>query len=174
MPLSTDLRLKNISALPCEISVALRDPTLKFFAYEPETLCVPSDEERTLKVFALPDKRAKFENQLLLSIKNNPKVETINLLCTGCHVNFVIRPKLISFDHALINQASRQEIMFENVSDISVFWKIFEIEKIPKVFKFSSIKGNMVPGAKQQLFVDYTPWDSNGIPKMQIMIHVKK
>lgn len=173
-PLGTELCFKNQSALPCIITVCLRDPQLKTFIFEPTSLCVETNSEKTLKLFAMPDKKATFENQLLLSIQHNPKVEVINLSCTGCHVNFVIRPKLINFDHALINQTSKQEIVLENISDVSIFWKIIEPEKISKVFKFSCDNGNMAPSGKQKLFIEYTPFDSTGIPKLLIMIHVKK
>lgn len=173
-PLGTELHLRNQSSLPCTITVSLKDSQSKTFVYQPEDVVVEPEAEESLKLFALPDKRAKFENQLLLSIENNPKVEAIRLSCTGCHVNFMIRPKLINFDHALINQTSRQEIVLENISDVSVFWRIVEAEKITKVFKFSCVKGSMAPSSRQQLFIEYTPFDSTGIHKMQIMIHVMK
>lgn len=172
-PLSAEFRLKNATAIQCEVTPAFRDQTLKVFSYEPQSLNVAVGGEEALKVVAVPDKRAKFESQLLLSVKNNPKVEAIQLICAGCHVNFVIRPKLVNFDHAIVNQMSRQEIMLENVSDISVFWKIFEVERIPKVLKFSCTKGYMMPAAKQEVFIDYTPCDSHGIPKMIVLIHVR-
>lgn len=156
------------------MSISLRDPLLKAFVFEPESLDIEPNTEETLKLFALPDKKAKFENRLLLSIQNNPKVEVIKLSCTGCHVNFMIRPKLINFDHALINQTSRQEIVLENISDVSVFWKIVDVEKISKVFKFSCVSGNMAPSNKQKLYIEYTPMDSTGIPKLLVMIHVCK
>lgn len=172
-PLGTELRFKNISALPCAISICLRDPELKTFIFEPESLCIEPNSEEILKLFALPDRKAKFENRLLLSIQNNPKVEVIKLSCTGCHVNFMIRPKLINFDHALINQTSRQDIVLENISDVSVFWKIVDAERISKVFKLSCVSGNMAPSSRHKLFIEYTPLDSTGIPKLLVMIHVK-
>lgn len=173
-PVGTEFLLQNTSTLPCNISVCLRDAQSKVFQFEPESLCIEPNLEETLKLYAVPEKRAKYENKLLLSIENNPKVEVINLSCTGCHVNFVIRPKLIDINHALVNQTTRQEVILENVSDISVYWKIIEVDRIPKVLKFSSLSGNMLPSTKQRLLIEYTPLDGNGIPRMIIMIHVIK
>lgn len=150
----------------------MKHPSQNVFCCEPDILHIQPKTQEILKLSALPDKKATFDNRLMLSIKDNPKVETVNLSCTGCHVNFIITPKSINFDHAVLHNTSRQEILLENDSNINVFWKLVESEEILKLLQFSSVEGNMAPSAKEIVFVEYTPTHQSEAARTQVVMHV--
>lgn len=96
LPYKTTLQLKNISNLPCTVSVKLADPSL--FQSNKTMIQVHPDNTEAIEICTKPMRKGIMKSELSLSVKNNPQVYKLHLNVRTVPLDLEINPKVITFD----------------------------------------------------------------------------
>lgn len=145
---------------------------MHIFEVDPTEVNIPPDAMETVSIYARPTRKSVFDNQLLLFVKNNPKIEAIKLSCSGCKIIFNIIPKTLDFDRVNLNLTEQKNVTFENETPVSILWRIDNLEILPEGFSLSEEEGLMKAWSKQDICVSYTANEVGAIPKFKLRIVV--
>lgn len=135
-------------------------------------LKVQPNTMEVLRISAIPIANKSTDNQLLISIKNNPKVEIINLTSECCKLEFSVTPQLIQFERVLINRAETKSLFLENESLVPISWEFTQTEGILQHFNLSQLMGYIPAKTTQEVFIDYFSEVTQDVPKQAIGIEV--
>lgn len=167
----THVCLRNISLLPCNLTFTLKNNSKNFY-FDPKNITVETGEVQTLDLYALPNKKGSFENELLISIKNNPVSESIKLLCTGCKIKFNVTPKSIEFHRVNLKQREVKKVRFENESGVPCVWRFEGLEEILEKFVVSNWRGKLQPMEAKEVSFEFYSEEVMTFPKTKFRVLV--
>lgn len=169
----TEFQLNNISLLPCELSISLRNSS-KIFNIEPRSLTIEPGATNVLKVSASPNKKATFENELSISVRYNPKTESVKLACTGCKIRFSVDPKSLEFQRVSVNVKQKKKLTLLNESGVPCAWKFdgLELEEILDNFVVSAMEGVVPPCDTQDVTFQFQSSIPMTFPRIRFKILV--
>lgn len=156
--------------LPCETSFAIKCEKDAFF-YKPEKLVIQPQTTETLFIRANP--LAPYtDDQLIIAIKNNPKIEIIDLRSEGCKLSVDISPKLIYFDRVLIDHIVTKTLTVRNDSCVPLNWEFVNYEIVLQYFEISSLSGFIEAMSAQKVTFQFMSESTQNIPLQKLEIEV--
>lgn len=167
----TELHLNNVSLLPCHLSFSLRYGS-KHFDFDPRSLTIESGGMGVLYLYALPNKKATFADELLISMKNNPITRSVKLSCTGCKIKFNVNPKSVEFQRVTISQKEQRKISLQNESNVPCTWKFEGLEEFLDRFVVSDLGGVLKPLETKEVCFEFVSDEVMTFPKAKFKILV--
>lgn len=95
-PYKTTFQLKNISKLPCVVTISLHE--IAHFNCHPKSLKIAPDMVGEIEVSIKPMRKGTVRSELAIVIKNNPKVHKLFLQAKAVTLEFTISPTMIFFE----------------------------------------------------------------------------
>lgn len=163
----------NASFLPCELNLYLLKQTL-IFRFETETVSIPPAHSKSVVTYTTPYENEETKDELVMSIKDNPKIERIKLLCKGCSVDVRLTPEKLTFKRMIVDVTESKTVVLENKTPVSLFWKFSDIGNALKYFKISQVGGYMKPSKKEEIIFTLTPKMVGDIEPILLETNVSK
>ncbi|KAK2576816.1 hypothetical protein KPH14_005450 [Odynerus spinipes] len=152
---TVEFTLQNITPLEAEVSFRLTEHNPDGFNVEPETLVIPPHESRSLTVSAGAVKLGSYHNKLFFLVKNNPRVDTIELRCIGIKLDVELEEKQLSFGRVLLYRKEDRVSTIRNRSTVPIFWRI-EWKEFPEAqITFAPSEGLLQPLKEQLIEFSY-------------------
>ncbi|XP_043285632.1 hydrocephalus-inducing protein homolog [Venturia canescens] len=140
-------------SLELEASLMISDP--KTFDVEPKQLFIEPGEFGTVDVTAGVTKLGPNENRLFLLVKNNPRVEAIELRSNGTKLDVKVEEKNLAFGRALMYRAASKIFKIRNDSTVPIFWKILALVPVENRIKFAPSLGWTKPRAETDVIFTF-------------------
>lgn len=150
--------LVNTSNIPCDVTFAL-SPNCAQFQLSTDNDIIPYGSKKTLKVTANPIKANLWTDTLLISIKDNPKINTVKMSLLGCDSAIDVNPKYINFEKATTNTSISAEILLTNSTPIKLVWCFTDFDESYNnaTYTFSQTKGNLEPLSVLNVLLCFKP-----------------
>lgn len=156
--IETLFNLVNISNVLCDVTfTTLQD--CGPFQFSPDTDIIPRGSKKALKLIANPIKPDLYEDTLLISIKDNPKIEIIKMSLLGYDFAIDVSPKNIIFEKVTTNTSISKEITITNSTPIKLRWSFGDFDNLfnNSTYTLSQIKGNLEPLSIANVLLSFKP-----------------
>lgn len=107
-------------------------------------------------MIAAPLEEKIYEDYLVLSIKNNPKISKIKLSCYGCPIAIDVNPKHVLFERVTLEISLTKDIIITNNTPVEVNWNFENYQQVLENFKISNFGGKISPFCYQKSKVEFT------------------
>lgn len=164
--------MKNISTLTCDLDVSFKTATVTFSARD--SLSVEASSTGRLEIRAKPDEVKSYRNQLCISIRDNPKVEVINISCAGVGVRFEMEPRAIDFGRAVVDKVERKTCVFRNHSNVAVSWTFADAKEALRYYGVSKLKGTIEPNCTDAVVFEFVADKIMDVPLTKMQVHVRR
>ncbi|KAI4504415.1 hypothetical protein M0802_000886 [Mischocyttarus mexicanus] len=150
-----EFTLKNLTPIEAEVSLHFKDHNLDGFNVQPEKLIIPAHEDKKLIVSAGVIKLGPHHNKLYICIKNNPRVEIIELRCYGTKLEIELDEKQLSFGRILLYRKENRFNTIRNKSTVPIFWHFECNEPLDAQITFTPKEGLLPPLKEQRIEFSY-------------------
>lgn len=134
----------------------LKNPST-VFKLDEDMIVIQPNNSQFIRVDVLPLIECIYTDVLYLSIKDNPKIEQINLMATACTVKVEIQPNNVRFNRMVIDATKTMEVILTNYSYITIFWKFNDVGNALKYFIISKLCGYVKPMCEDVIRFTLTP-----------------
>jgi len=117
------------------------DTKSEIFVVDPQTLTVEPGETKQVSVSAFPKSLGPFEDELIISVKDNPEPLCYKFTCIGVKPELELDKKVLTFDKIHIMKTETRKLVLKNISQISAYWKLSGIEQLGDEIKISPVEG---------------------------------
>ncbi|KAK5646871.1 hypothetical protein RI129_005335 [Pyrocoelia pectoralis] len=172
LAIGTEFNFTNISLLPCESSFGVRLKPNSFIVEE-ETITVPPGTTQILNLKAVPLPVPEIlEDELLISIKDNPEIYSINLKSQSAPLSFIIAPKAVRFDRTLLMTIEERTVVFKNQSFVPLAWQFANLQAILKKFAIEPVEGYIEPNSSQNVTIQFQSPVKLIVPDLSIKVEI--
>jgi len=113
----------------------------EIFLIDPPNVIVNPGETVQVSVSAFPKSLGLFEDEMIISIKDNPEPLCYKFSCIGVKPELELDKKILSFDKIHIMKTETRQLVLKNVSQISAYWKLSGTEQLGDEIKITPIEG---------------------------------
>eukprot|EP00833_Pecoramyces_ruminatium_P007172 jgi/Orpsp1_1/1181204/evm.model.c7180000076296.1 len=113
----------------------------EIFVVDPPSLTVNPGETKQVSISAFPKSLGPFEDELIISVKDNPEPLCYKFSCIGVKPELELDKKMLSFDKIHIMKTETRQLVLKNISQISAYWKLSGIEQLGDEIKISPVEG---------------------------------
>jgi len=113
----------------------------EIFIIDPPSVTVNPGETKQVSVSAFPKSLGLFEDEMIISIKDNPEPLCYKFSCIGVKPELELDKKVLSFDKIHIMKTETRQLVLRNISQISAYWKLSGIEQLGDEIKITPIEG---------------------------------
>ncbi|XP_043487241.1 hydrocephalus-inducing protein-like [Polistes fuscatus] len=152
---AVEFTLKNVTPIEAEVSLHFKDNNLDGFNVQPDKLIIPANEDKKLIVSAGVIKLGPHYNKLYICIKNNPRVEIIELRCYGIRLEVELDEKQLSFGRILLYRKENRFNTIRNKSTVPIFWHFQCKEPFDAQITFTPKEGLLLPLKEERIEFSY-------------------
>jgi hypothetical protein len=105
---------------------------------------------------ASPLEEKIYEDWLVISIKNNPKIDRIKMSCYGVAIAIDVNPKHVLFERVTLEISLSKEVVITNSTPIEVTWYFVNCDEVLENFKILNFSGKIPPFSFQTSTVEFT------------------
>ncbi|ORX48158.1 hypothetical protein BCR36DRAFT_329786 [Piromyces finnis] len=113
----------------------------EIFIIDPPSVVVGPGEMKQVSVSAFPKSLGLFEDEMVISIKDNPEPLCYKFSCIGVKPELELDKKVLSFDKIHIMKTENRQLVLKNISQISAYWKLSGIEQLGDEIKIAPVEG---------------------------------
>ncbi|KAK0162784.1 hypothetical protein PV327_006530 [Microctonus hyperodae] len=128
------LNFFNPSLVDVNVEFSLANSNYAAFNLTPQVLLIKPNELGSIQVTAVALEYGINTDRLLMTIKNNPRIEEFTLACFGCELDVTLTRKNLSFGRVLLYRKVNEIVKLINKSAIPIFWK-----NLSKIFEDSQV-----------------------------------
>ncbi|KAB0798017.1 hypothetical protein PPYR_09010 [Photinus pyralis] len=155
LAVETEFNLTNISLITCEASCVIRSKPRSFVVDENALTILPgSTQVLDIKAIASAVTETN-EDQLLISIKDNPEIFSINLRSESTPLSFAVSSKSVRFERVLVNDTEERTLDLQNQSFVPLAWQLVNLQSILKKFAISPLQGYIEPRTTQNVNIEF-------------------
>ncbi|RZC43112.1 hydrocephalus-inducing protein -like protein [Asbolus verrucosus] len=155
----TTFYMNNVSYITCDINFSMQSDCEAFLFQSDSCIIEPTNRTELIAV-AAPLKQQIYDDFLIISIKNNPKVERIKLSCHGCEVGVDVNPKYVFFERVILNTSVTKEIVITNSCPVTVNWYFVNCKTVSKNLKIDRFNGTIMPFSYETVYLEFTANDA--------------
>ncbi|XP_074027129.1 hydrocephalus-inducing protein homolog isoform X2 [Leptinotarsa decemlineata] len=170
LPYSTDLTLQNASDLQCITTLELNENSP--FSIQPNNIIIKPNESVIVNLSLKAPRKGNIGGELYISVKNNPKVETIRLLAYSCALEFHVSPKLINFEKVPTDYCIKKKITLRNSTPVDLYWKLVKSDWMHDIYKLSKTNGQIKLYSVEEITVEYSPTKEETNPKKSMELQI--
>lgn len=163
--------MHNTSLLQCDISTFIFN-SHPAFAVQSKLTSIQPGKTKTLSVNCSPLEIGKFQDGIALSIKNNPKVEIIQIACTGIDLDFHLEPKELHFENVVRFRKLKKQVVLYNNSAVLLHWIVICDPEVLKHFVFPAMEGVCKPTSETEIVVQFFTKSFESPPPFKFVINV--
>ncbi|KAK9306551.1 hypothetical protein QLX08_002752 [Tetragonisca angustula] len=125
-PHRREARLKfcNISEVEADVRVSLTENGSECFFVQPQHLLIARGNCATVTLSAIATRLGTIAGKLLLCVKNNPRVEVIELQSEGTELDIELDEKELHFGRTLLHRMEHRTLTVRNKTPVSFFWHL--------------------------------------------------
>nr|XP_034173204.1 hydrocephalus-inducing protein homolog isoform X3 [Osmia lignaria] len=146
-----ELKFCNISKVDVELHFFLAKNNPECFFVQSEELLIAAGNSESLVLSTIATKFGIISEKLYLCVKNNPKVEVIELQHEGTKLDIELEKKQISFDRVLLYRMEYQSLIVRNKSAVPLFWSLKAEEPAEAQITFSPSEGTIEQQGEQKV-----------------------
>ncbi|KAJ3337455.1 hypothetical protein HDU93_001049, partial [Gonapodya sp. JEL0774] len=137
------LTLSNSGAADAHIGLSIKNEVkgVEVFTLEASNVDVASGEAMNVVINALPRSTGRYEDILILSVKDNPQPLQITLSCLGVKPELEIEKKGFNFEKLLLQHSDHREVILKNNIQLPIAWKLTGWENLGDEFDIKPIEG---------------------------------
>lgn len=164
------LNLINKSYLSCDVSVGFLEVTSNF-TLDTSQLSIASNNSQFLTIRGHPVNAGSITANLLITKRNNPRVDCFKISELGTHFNVEISPHDILFERVLLNRIVKIDVELRNMSHIGTSWDI-NFKHIVDKYGISVTSGYIKPLGINIVTFTYEAAEYKVVPVQEIDIKV--
>ncbi|XP_053973139.1 hydrocephalus-inducing protein-like [Hylaeus volcanicus] len=164
-----ELKFYNISNVDAEVFFSLGESNAGCFSIQPEKLLIAPANHEVLALSAIATKLGTISERLYICIKNNPKVEVIQLQSVGTKLDIELDEKQLSFGRTLLYRRDFQILTARNKTPVPIPWQIEAEEPFETQITFAPDRGVIKPWDEQKIEFCYHG-DKVGVIRTQTVI----
>ncbi|XP_014245825.1 hydrocephalus-inducing protein-like isoform X2 [Cimex lectularius] len=149
-------KINNASDLPMSVSFSMFALLDSPFILVPTSLQIEPKGYGYLKVYACPTQVTIFEDDLIISIKDNPAITSIKLVGEGIKLDVEFTPSILSFENVLIHDTRSEQILIKNKSKLPISWELESCNNVNQM-KWFPFEGDLKPSEKDTITFHYSP-----------------
>ncbi|XP_031785390.1 hydrocephalus-inducing protein homolog isoform X3 [Nasonia vitripennis] len=149
----TNIRLKNISAVPAMVSLTLENENFEDFDIHPWEITIQPNKIESFEVAAYASKLGVIDDNLIVSIENS-EYEQIRLQSNGVELKVEVDPRQINLDRVLLYRTEKRNLTIRNVSEIPINWRL-SAEHTNSRIRLSSTAGKIKTKSSCEIELQY-------------------
>lgn len=138
----------------------------------PDVFSVPPGETMNVNVCSKPFQPGNFAATMLVLVKNNPEVHTIDLSSAAMNIAISLEPNSIEFERTTLNCTVKKSAVLHNLSPVKIIWRAYDVDDLLTYFKVKPLSGRVNPHHSQRIDFKFTPKVTEDIPKKHLKIMV--
>ncbi|XP_044750410.1 hydrocephalus-inducing protein homolog [Coccinella septempunctata] len=156
LEMKSSISMLNTSGMTCDITISFKTGSEVFYCDEDQKCIeVKPGRQHVLPIYAKPPEEGLFKETLLITIKNNPRVQEIHLSCFACPLKFQVTPKNVNFNKVILGKTESEKIIFRNFTSVMVYFE-FEVD-VSSEFRISTFNGYLDPCSSLDVMVTFIP-----------------
>lgn len=165
------IKLRNISSLPASINMKLVQFQANHFGIDPKLLIILPGSESDLKLSVNTCETGLITSILLFNIRDNPKVEELNLAANCCLMEIFVEPQNIDFHKTIIGEKRIENVLLSNKSPINVGWRLNNFKSL-KWLEISQTNGILQSFSVLCIHFQFNPKDTFDLNEYDIFVMV--
>lgn len=155
-----------------DLTIAFGESGNQTFSFEPDFAFLKPEESTNLTVYANPQKYGPLAEEIMLIVKDNPKIEKIRVKCHGVKVNLNITPTIVDFGKLLLYRKGKRSVTLMNENCIPLYVALYGHENFPQQFSFNPERGVVQPSETLSIDVNYEATEVQNISEQMVEIKV--
>ncbi|XP_026670111.1 hydrocephalus-inducing protein-like [Ceratina calcarata] len=149
------LKFCNVSKVDAEVRFWLGENSTECFSIEPQELFIAPGNCATLILSAVANRLGIITGKLYLCVRNNPKVDVIELQCEGSKLDIELEPKEFSFDRVLLYRMEYRTLTIRNKTPVSFYWSFDPEGEADRQIMFAPASGLIELRSEQNVDISY-------------------
>ncbi|XP_076763005.1 hydrocephalus-inducing protein [Xylocopa sonorina] len=135
------LKFRNVSEVEAEARFWLGGNSPECFTVQPSQLLIPPAGTAALVLSAIAVRLGIITGRLYFCLRNNPRVEAIEMQVEGTKLDIELSEKEISFGRALLYRTEYRTLTVRNRTPVPLFWDLKAEEPIDPQITFAPCAG---------------------------------
>ncbi|KAF5288916.1 hypothetical protein FQA39_LY03795 [Lamprigera yunnana] len=167
-----EFNFTNTSLIECLVTFCIRyNP--EAFSFDKTEISITPGKTEILNICALPVfSNDETNDELIISIKDNPVIFAINLRSETCKPTFSVTPSIIRFERVIVKTTIRKSVDLKNTSPVSLFWELRNLEQVTDSFRIHPTRGCMEPSAVQSMAIEFYSEEQKEISKLPLYVDI--